>query len=123
METTVVKERRDYSEFKKLDKRVREIAYRYRYAKSKMQAYEQSLKKDVYMFREASEPSKEIRRYEKVLFAVENAVRFLEPEHQQVINKDYLLAEEDFWWIHCYSRSTYYRIKRKAMSEFLSFFD
>ncbi len=123
METNVVKERRDYSEFKKLDKRVREIAYRYRYAKSKMQAYEQSLKKDVYMFREVSEPSKEVRRYEKILFAVENAISFLEPEHQQVITKDYLLAEEDFWWIHCYSRSTYYRIKRKAMSEFLSFFD
>ena len=123
METIVVKEKRDYSEFKKLDKRVREVAYRYRYAQSKIQAHEQSLKKDQFMFRETSEPSKETRRFEKVLFAVDNAIRFLEPEHQQVITKDYLIAEEDFWWIHCYSRSTYYRVKRKAMQEFLSFFD
>ncbi len=123
METNVTRERRDYSEFKKLEKRVRDVAYRYRYAQSKMQAYEQSKKKDLYLFNEVSEPSKETKRFEKTLFSVENALNFLEPEHKFLIEQDYLAGENDFWWVNRYSRSTYYRIKRHAMIEFLSFFD
>ncbi len=114
---------RDYSEFKKLDRRVREVAYRYRYARAKLNAFEQSAKKDAYLFREPVETSKDTVRHEKTVFAVENSLNFLDPVHKELILKDYLVAENDFWWVHFYSRSTYYRTKRKAMMEFLSYFE
>ncbi len=114
---------RDYSEFKKLDRRVREVAYRYRYARAKLNALEQSAKKDAYWFSEPIEPTKDSLRHEKTVFAVDNALTFLQPVYKEMIEKDYLIADNDFWWVHFYSRSTYYRTKRKAMTEFLSYFE
>jgi len=36
----------------------------------------------------------------------------------QVIYNEYLTKKQDSWWIYYYSRSTYYRMKRKAIESF-----
>lgn len=120
METTVT---RDYSEFKQLDKRVREVAYRYRYAQSKLIAFAQNAKRNAYIFKEGIEANKDAPKHERTVFAVDNALSFMEKDHRDFITNDYLANDDRLWWIGFFSRSTYYRIKRKAMTEFLAFFE
>jgi hypothetical protein len=42
-------------------------------------------------------------------------------ENRQIILNDFINQHQHQWWINFYARSTYYRIKGKALKELLSF--
>ena len=43
----------------------------------------------------------------------------MDKELSKVIYNEYLLSNNSNWWIYMYSKSTYYRMKNKAMNLFL----
>jgi len=43
----------------------------------------------------------------------------LDEHSSKIIFNEYLTKRIDNWWIYYYSKSTYYRLKNKAMNDFL----
>jgi len=44
---------------------------------------------------------------------------FSKEEYKRIITKDFIEHADNHWWMSYYSKSTYYRLKREAMIEFL----
>jgi hypothetical protein len=59
---------------------------------------------------------------DKLIYAVDMILDTMEPEKKAVIVNDYLLKKYPYWWQEHYARSTYYRIKYRALMEFTSYF-
>ena len=53
---------------------------------------------------------------------VEQAYEQLDPLEQLFINNDFFYQEYPFWWTENFSRSTYFRQKKKAIIHFLVLF-
>ncbi|MEA5061066.1 MAG: hypothetical protein VB015_01430 [Erysipelotrichaceae bacterium] len=51
---------------------------------------------------------------------VESAFNHLSALDKQFINNEFFYEQYQFWWVPIYSKSTFYRLKRKAMSTFLN---
>lgn len=47
----------------------------------------------------------------------------LSEESRRIIEKDFLYKDKKDWWVLYYSRSTYYRLKTRAMEEILYYFN
>ena len=60
--------------------------------------------------------------YEEYIKDVENSMCLLDPLDQKVINKEFFEAPNKIWWIGLFSRSTYYRLRRRAIEKFLGYF-
>lgn len=54
---------------------------------------------------------------------IESAFRKLDLESRRIINNDFFFNNYKFWWVELYSTSTYYRLKRIAMCQFLNYLD
>lgn len=61
--------------------------------------------------------------YNSYVARVESAFRKLDPTSQKIINNDYFFNEYKYWNVEYFSNSTYYRLKRKAIIQFLSYFE
>jgi len=117
------------AEFAQLHKKASNIASLYYHAKTKI-----ALRAgNVFDFEKPSENTYEIKeanveyqngtRPERIIFAVDTAISHMESECQKLIVSEYFTARNNFWWINYYSRSTFYRWKRRALVDFLSFFE
>ncbi|MDY0100731.1 MAG: hypothetical protein WCZ47_04145 [Bacilli bacterium] len=53
------------------------------------------------------------------LLKIEKAFRQLDVDSQKIINNDFFYNNYKFWWLDLYSTSTYYRLKRSAIAQFL----
>lgn len=53
---------------------------------------------------------------------VENVLNMLDPIDKEFIENDFLEKVNPFWWVSCYSKSSYYRNKKKALEMFLHFY-
>lgn len=62
-------------------------------------------------------------QFERIIFAVETALTQLEEEHKRIIINEYFKKSNNLWWANFFSRSTYYRLKRLALTEFVSYFE
>ncbi len=51
---------------------------------------------------------------------LEVAFQVLSCEELRIFNQEFLLAAEESWWLPYYSRASYYRIKKQAMTKFLN---
>jgi hypothetical protein len=60
--------------------------------------------------------------YVSYIDRVENAFKKLDPISQKIINNDYFFNAYKYWNMELFSTSTYYRLKRKAILLFLSYF-
>lgn len=49
----------------------------------------------------------------------EQILDYLSPQARDMIEREYLRSSRKEWWIEYYSRSTFYRIKTRAMEEML----
>jgi hypothetical protein len=114
---------RDFAEFKRLDRRVEEIARQYRYAKTKILMIPAIARQGEYLLNEPDDLKRYLQKHESFIAAVDCALTFLSEEEKRLLKSDYLNKDVRFWWVSFYSRSTYYRIKRRAMIEFLSYFN
>jgi hypothetical protein len=50
-------------------------------------------------------------------------LQLMVPENRSIIVNDFILRKQYNWWLDFYTRSTYYRLKSKALKELLHFFD
>lgn len=60
---------------------------------------------------------------EKAIQSYEFILSCLSAESRQIIEKDFLYKDKKDWWVLYYSRSTYYRLKTRAMEEVLYYFN
>jgi hypothetical protein len=57
--------------------------------------------------------------YKKYYHLINNVLNELKQDSLDLINNDYILNSSQKWWETLYSKSTYYRLKHKAVDEFL----
>ena len=60
---------------------------------------------------------------EKAIQSYEFILSCLSEESRRIIEKDFLYKDKKDWWVLYYSRSTYYRVKTRAMEEILYYFN
>lgn len=60
---------------------------------------------------------------EKAIQSYEFILSCLSEESRRIIEKDFLYKDIKDWWVLYYSRSTYYRLKTRAMEEILYYFN
>ena len=60
---------------------------------------------------------------EKAIQSYEFILSCLSEESRRIIEKDFLYKDKKDWWVFYYSRSTYYRLKTRAMEEILYYFN
>lgn len=60
---------------------------------------------------------------EKAIQSYEFILSCLSAESRRIIEKDFLYKDKKDWWVLYYSRSTYYRLKTRAMEEVLYYFN
>ena len=60
---------------------------------------------------------------EKAIQSYEFILSCLSDESRRIIEKDFLYKDKKDWWVLYYSRSTYYRLKTRAMEEILYYFN
>lgn len=58
----------------------------------------------------------------KFIEAFHYVLQHLIEESRQIIINDFINMNDHQWWLNFYARSTYYRIKNKALKELLSYF-
>lgn len=56
---------------------------------------------------------------EATLFLMEITLSSLSDDSRRIIEQDYIVKREKEWWLDFYSKTTYYRLKRKAIDEFI----
>lgn len=59
---------------------------------------------------------------EKVISTFEFILDCLSKDSRLIIEKEFIEKERKDWWVYYYSRSTYYRLKTRAMEETLYYF-
>lgn len=117
------------AEFAQLHKKASDIASLYYHSQTKIalrstNSFEfEKPSENLYVIKEANAEYQNGTRPERIIFAVETAISHMESECQKLIVSEYFTARNNFWWVNYYSRSTFYRWKRRALVEFLSFFE
>ncbi|MFA5421820.1 MAG: hypothetical protein WC344_03375 [Bacilli bacterium] len=54
---------------------------------------------------------------------IEGAFGRLDTESRRIINNDFFFNNYKYWWLELYSSSTYYRLRRNAICQFLEYLD
>ncbi len=57
--------------------------------------------------------------YEEYIRDVDRALVLLDPLDQKVINQEFFYQTNPIWWVGMFSKSTYYRLRRRAVETFL----
>lgn len=60
-----------------------------------------------------------IRNYEQFVLSVRSAYNKLDNVEKALINNDFFYEKYPFWWEKIYSKTTYYRLKRRSMTNFM----
>ena len=58
-----------------------------------------------------------------LVYLVDRALQDCSRDTRFIIRNDYLKVSDPYWYEEFYSRSTYYRLKKEAISEFLESLD
>lgn len=66
-----------------------------------------------------NEQKEKLLDYEKIINKVNSSYDKLNNLDKMFINNDFFLQKYPYWWENQFSRATYYRLKRKAMINFL----
>lgn len=57
--------------------------------------------------------------YDSLLYLFEKILDSMDCEEKRIIVNDFASNMQKYWWTGYYSRSTYYRLKAKAMKTFI----
>lgn len=60
--------------------------------------------------------------YDVYLYKVERAYATLDPREKNLINNEFFFQNYRDWWVGLYSKASFYRFKKQAMSKFLEAF-
>lgn len=112
---------------KDLESRIMEISFNYKKNMNlcmKNNSYDEP---NLMMFDSAYEVQKtftsiidgDLAHEKKEILRVNFVLASLERKKSMILWKEYFFPVEKFWWMRYYSRSTFYRIRKKAIEEFL----
>ena len=94
--------------FKELEEMTEEVAYRFFVAKKVMHAIESHE-----IVEENNVP------YETYLNRVEHAYQSLDDKGRNLINNEFFFQNYQNWWVGLYSKTNFYRLKKRTMLQFL----
>ena len=97
--------------FKQLNGMIEEVAYRFFVAKRL-----NSMKQKGNLLEEDNPP------YLVYLLRVEKAYRSLDERERNLINNEFFFQNYQNWWIGIYSKTSFYRFKKRTMLRFLEAF-
>ena len=97
--------------FKQLNEMIEEVAYRFFVAKRL-----NTMKQRGEMLEEDNPP------YLVYLLRVEKAYRSLDERERNLINNEFFFQNYQNWWIGIYSKTSFYRFKKRTMLRFLEAF-
>ena len=97
--------------FKQLNEMIEEVAYRFFVAKRLI-----IMKQRGEVLAEDNPP------YQVYLLRVEKAYRSLDERERNLINNEFFFQNYQNWWIGIYSKTSFYRFKKRAMLRFLEAF-
>ena len=97
--------------FKQLNDMIEEVAYRFFVAKRL-----NSMKQKGEILEEDNPP------YLVYLLRVEKAYRSLDERERNLINNEFFFQNYQNWWIGIYSKTSFYRFKKRTMLRFLEAF-
>ena len=97
--------------FKQLNEMTEEVAYRFFVAKGL-----NTMKQRGEMLEEDNPP------YLVYLLRVEKAYRSLDERERNLINNEFFFQNYQNWWIGIYSKTSFYRFKKRTMLRFLEAF-
>ena len=60
--------------------------------------------------------------YESYISDVQNAIKAMDGVDKRIIRNEIFNIAQPMWWIPYYSKSTYYRLRKKAIERFLKCF-
>ena len=58
---------------------------------------------------------------ERVIHKIDEIHKHLTPESYRFIEKEYINSYDHLWWIHYYSKASYYRAKHKVVEEYMEY--
>ena len=97
--------------FKQLNDMIEEVAYRFFIAKRLI-----TMRQRGEILEEDNPP------YQVYLLRVEKAYRSLDERERNLINNEFFFQNYQNWWIGIYSKTSFYRFKKRAMLRFLEAF-
>lgn len=97
--------------FKQLNEMIEEVAYRFFVAKRLI-----TMRQKGEILEEDNPP------YQVYLLRVEKAYRSLDERERNLINNEFFFQNYQNWWIGIYSKTSFYRFKKRAMLRFLEAF-
>jgi len=81
--------------------------------------YLESIREDVAPYKISEE---KLQRYKNYKRLIDSILDKMDRNDRTILINDYFYRKNSQWWVEIYSRSSYYRMKRKALDSFLSFF-
>jgi len=97
--------------FKQLNEMLEEVAYRFFVARKLI-----CIKQRHELIEEDNPP------YKVYLLRVEKAYRSLDERERNLINNEFFFQNYQYWWVGIYSKTSFYRFKKKTMLRFLEAF-
>lgn len=102
----------EQTKLKMMVKEVNQLAWRYKQAQVQVRMYQTTMDQQQKQLNED---------HVKFIEAFQYMLDHMAEENRQIILNDFINQHQHQWWINFYARSTYYRIKGKALKELLSF--
>jgi DNA-directed RNA polymerase specialized sigma subunit len=113
----MTKSRKKYT-FKEGAAKLEELVLKYK----KANIYSMMLENKVYVISDKADEDK-MKEYNSFKIIFEAFLATLEEDEKQIIKNDFYDHVQENWWIGIYSRSTYYRIKNRAIKKLLYFYE
>ena len=98
--------------------KIREIFNRYRKS-----LHIQKLNEEGYLHLFEDDEIEDLTALKKHQLRVEMTNKILKPISKLFITNCFIKRSDDAWWFGIYSRSTYYRLKKEAIKEYLYYFN
>ena len=85
--------------------------------------YVKKIANDFFLAREKIKQSDEVEVNTSYVLKVKKAYEQLDPIDRDFINNEFFYQKYPYWWENIYSKTTFYRLKRKSMESFKEAFE
>ena len=81
--------------------------------------YLESLREDVAIYKVSEEKIKVYKNFKRL---IDSILSKLDKIDRTILVNDYFFKRDDSWWLNVFSKSSYYRSKKKALNSFFEYF-
>lgn len=78
---------------------------------------------DYEKFRLIKNEEEKTSEYRKFKFAFSQSMNFIGISSKDILEKTYFKVNYKFWWTSIYSKTTYYRLRKTAIEDFVKVFE